>query len=249
MITIKTEKDIAILKEGGKILAYVLKELSVFSQPGINMLDIEKQAAKLIKAKKAQPAFLGYQGYPAILCLSPNEHVVHCAPKNYNLQAGDILSIDCGIKYRGLYTDHAVTIAIGKISKPAQKLIETTREALAVGIAQVKEGNTVGDIGYAIANFVEKRGLNVVKTLVGHGVGYKVHEEPKIPNYGKQKTGPVLKAGMVICIEPMVNIGGSEIDFDHADGWTVTTRDGSLSAHFEHTIVVQKNGSEIITKL
>jgi methionyl aminopeptidase len=247
MITIKTKEEIAKLKTGGKILAFILRELAKMSKPGISLLDLEKKAAEIMKTKKVEPSFKNYQGYPAILCTSVNHEVVHCPPRDYFLKDGDILSIDCGIKHKGLYTDSAITIGVGKISTQANKLIETTRDALYIGIKQIKPGNTIGDISNAIQKFVEKKGFSVVKSLVGHGVGYKVHEDPRIPNYGKSKTGPVLQEGMVICLEPMVNIGSSEVVFAK-DGWQVTTRDTSLSAHFEHTIAVTKKGSEIITQ-
>lgn len=247
MITIKTKDDIFKLKEGGHILSFVLDELTKMAQPGVSLLDLEKKAEKLIKQKNATPAFKGYQGYPAILCTSINEEVVHCAPHSRLLKSGDILSIDCGVKYKNLYTDSARTIGVGKISSEAKKLIKVTATALQIAIKQVKENNTIGDISAAIQKYVEAQKFSVVKSLVGHGVGYAVHEDPKIPNYGSPKTGPVLKAGMVICIEPMVNIGGSEIEFS-TDGWSVTTKDKTLSAHFEHTILVKENGAEILTK-
>lgn len=247
MITIKTQEEIRKLRAGGKILAFILRELASMAKPGVSLLDIEKMADLLMKEREVQPSFKNYNGYPAILCTSVNHEVVHCPPRDYFLKNGDVLSIDCGIKYQGLYTDSALTVGVGKISAPAKKLINTTREALHLGIKQVKPGNMIGDISHAIQEFVEKNGFSVVKSLVGHGVGYEVHEEPRIPNYGKPKTGPVLKEGMVICIEPMVNIGGSEVEFAK-NGWRVTTRDASLSAHFEHTMAVTKNGVEILTE-
>jgi len=246
MITAKTKEEIQKLKAGGKILAFILHELALMAKPGASLLDLEKKADQLMKEKNVQPSFKDYKGYPAILCTSVNHEVVHCPPRDYFLKSGDILSIDCGLKYQGLYTDSALTVGVGKISASAKKLINTTRDALFLGIKQVKPGNTIGDISCVIQEFVEKKGFSVVKSLVGHGVGYEVHEEPRIPNYGKPKTGPILREGMVICIEPMVNIGKSEVEFAK-NGWRVTTRDASLSAHFEHTIAVTKNGSEILT--
>ncbi|MFA6028144.1 MAG: type I methionyl aminopeptidase [Patescibacteria group bacterium] len=247
MITIKKKDEINKLREGGKILSLVLDDLQKMAKPGVNLLDLEKRAEKLIKAMGAEPSFKGYSGYPAILCTSVNEEVVHCAPKNRKLKEGDIISIDCGVKYKNLFTDSARTVPVGKISEPARKLMHVTATALHIAMHQVREGNTVGDIGAAIENYVSSHKLSVVRSLVGHGVGYKVHEDPKIPNYGKPKEGAILRAGMVICIEPMVNIGGSEVVFED-DGWTVTTKDYSLSAHFEHTILVKENGAEILTK-
>lgn len=247
MITIKTKSDISRLKAGGKILAAVLDDLEKMAKPGVSLLDLERRAKRIIQQNKAQSSFKGYQGYPAILCTSVNEEVVHCAPSHRKLNSGDILSIDCGIKFKNLYTDSARTVAVGKINEEARKLIHTTATALHVSMLEVKAGKTVGDIGAIIQKYVESQNFFVVKSLVGHGVGYAVHEDPKIPNYGLPKTGPVLKAGMVICIEPMVNIGGSEVEFSK-DGWKVTTKDKTLSAHFEHTILVTADGAEILTK-
>ena len=247
MITTKNPKEIQKMRDGGKILAGVLDELEQMVKPGLDLLDLEKKAAKLITEKGAKPSFKGYQGYPSILCLSVNEQVVHCIPRKRIVKEGDLVSIDCGVKYLGLFTDSARTVPAGNVSPEAQKLLNVTQEALKAGIKQVKDGNTVGDVGRAIQDVVEKQGLSVVKSLVGHGVGYAVHEDPRIPNYGEPKTGVVLREGMMICLEPMVNLGASEVDFSD-DGWTVTTSDKSLSAHFEHTILVTKTGAEIITK-
>lgn len=247
MITIKKKDEINKLQEGGKILSLVLSDLQAMVKPGVNLMDLEKRAEKIIKEKGANPSFKGYQGYPAILCTSMNEEVVHCAPRNQKLKEGDILSLDCGIKYKDLYTDSARTIEVGRVSNEAKKLVHVTATALHVAINQIRAGNTIGDIGAAIEQYVSSHNLSVVRSLVGHGVGYAVHEDPRIPNYGKPKEGAVLRSGMVICVEPMVNIGKSEVEFEK-DGWRVLTKDRSLSAHFEHTILVTEKGARILTK-
>ena len=247
MITIKTKEEIAILCEGGKILASVLKTLKKMAEPQVNVLDLEKKAEELIKKAGAAPSFLGHKGYPSIICASFNDEVVHCPPDGRILKEGDLLSIDCGVIYKKLYTDSARTIPIGKVSKEAKKLLKVTQTALEKAISATKPNATIGDIGHAVQTYVEGQNLSVVKALVGHGVGYSVHEDPRIPNFGKPGTGEVLKPGMVLAYEPMVNLGDSPVDF-HPDGWRVTTRDNSLSAHFEDTIVVTENGCKIITK-
>lgn len=247
MISIKNQEDIAKMREGGKILAFVLDELEKKIKPGINLLDLETKAETLIKKHNAEPSFKGYRNYPSILCTSLNEQVVHCVPEDKTIQDGDILSLDCGVKYKNLYTDSARTIPVGKIDDQAKKLVNITKQVLDIAIKQVKPENTIGDISHAIQKFIEPKGYSVVKSLVGHGVGYAVHEDPRIPNYGKPKQGPILKPGMTICIEPMVNIGGSEVEFLE-DGWSVVTLDKTLSAHFEHTILVTDKGAEILTK-
>ncbi|MFH1536894.1 MAG: type I methionyl aminopeptidase [Patescibacteria group bacterium] len=247
MITIKTKEEIAILREGGQILASVLKQLEKMAEPGVNILDLEKKAEQLIKKAGATPSFLGHKGYPSIICASFNEEVVHCPPDGRILKERDLLSLDCGVIYKKLYTDSARTIPIGTASKEAKKLLKVTKVALEKGIKVTKPGATIGDVSHAIQVYVEGQGLSVVKALVGHGVGYAVHEDPRIPNFGQPGTGEVLKPGMVLAYEPMVNLGDSPVDF-HSDGWRVTTRDSSLSAHFEDTIVVTEKGCEILTK-
>lgn len=247
MIRIKTPAEIAIIRKGGKLLAQVIKKVAKHVKPGVNILTLEKIAADTIKELGAEPSFKNYEGYPSCICLSVNSEVVHSIPKDYIIKEGDEVSIDCGLKFQGLYTDMAVTVGAGMISLAVQKLINITEKALMLGIKEVAPGKTVGDIGAAIQRYVEAQGFSVVRSLVGHGVGHAVHEEPRIPNYGKPGTGPVLQAGMVLAIEPMVNLGSHEVDFG-ADGWTVTTIDKLCSAHFEHTVAVTKKGYEILTK-
>ena len=247
MITIKSEEEIQKLREGGKILAFVLDELEKMAKPGVPLQDLENKAREIIRANNAEPSFLGYKNYPAVICASINEEVVHCPPSNRDLEDGQILSIDCGVKYKDLFTDSARTIPIGKISKQAKDLIKITKGALDAAISVSRPKATIGDISAAIQNYVEPKGYSVVKSLVGHGVGYAVHEDPRIPNYGEAGTGEVLKQGMVLAFEPMVNIGDSQVEF-HDDGWRVTTQDKSLSAHFEHTVLITKKGAEVLTK-
>lgn len=258
MIHIKTEEEIKIMKEGGKILAEILEKVRREAKPGITTEDLDKLAYELIlfyakNFPKAgiKPAFLGYQpygnddAYPASLCTSVNEEVVHCVPSDRMLKEGDILSLDFGIVYKDFNVDMAVTVNVGKISQQAKELIGITRKALEKGINQVKPQNTLGDIGYAIQKFVESKGLNVVRDLVGHGIGKELHEEPQVPNYGQRFSGVVLEPGMVIAIEPMVTNGSYEVI---QDGFSWKTKDGSLSVHFEHTVAVTKNGNVVLTK-
>lgn len=247
MITIKKPEEIKKLAQGGKLLANILKKASKACKPGASLLDLEKLIDQWIEEAGAEPSFKNYQGYPSSVCISVNEEVVHCAPHDYKIKEGDLVSLDCGLVYKGLYTDMAVTVPVGMISLQADKLVKVTKKALAIGIDQAKPGNKVGDIGAAIQKYVEEQGLSVVRQLVGHGVGYKVHEEPRIPNFGKAGTGVELKEGMVLALEPMVNLGGPDVVFEE-DGWRVTTADKSLSAHFEKTIVVTKKGPKILTK-
>lgn len=248
-ITIKTPEDIVKLREGGHILAMILEKVCQAAGPGITTKKLDDLARKLIKDYGVEASFLefGEPPYPATLCTSVNEEVVHCIPRNRILKKGDIIGLDCGIWHKKLCTDMAITVAIGKISATAKKLIDVTKESLNLAIKQIKEGATLGDIGYAVQSHAEKNGFSVVRKLVGHGVGYRVHEPPKIPNFGQPGTGNVLKAGMVLAIEPMVNVGHHDI-LVKDNGWDIYTKDGGLSAHFEHTVVVTKNGCEILTK-
>ena len=244
---LKSAEEIQILRAGGKRLASIVHEVGNQVKPGITAVDLDKTAALLIEKMNGQPAFKGYNGFPAVSCISINEGVVHGIPdKDYRFQEGDIVGVDIGLAYKGLYTDMAITIGVGHVNAHTQKLILVTKQALDIAINQAKLGNTIGDIGHAVQSFVEKNEFSVVRTLVGHGVGFEVHEEPKVPNFGKPGTGLTLESGMVLAIEPMVNIGGSEVK-TLDDGWTIVTLDGSLSAHFEHTIAITANGTEVLT--
>jgi methionyl aminopeptidase len=249
---IKTEEEIRSLAEGGKILAAVLREVAERALPGVSTFELNEFAEKKIREGGAIPSFKGYKGpkgpYPAGLCTSINNVVVHGIPKKDDiLKEGDIIGLDCGVIYKKLFTDAAITVPVGDVSAVALKLIETTRRALKAGIFAATAGGTIGDIGHAIQSTVEEKGFSVVRDLVGHGVGYAVHEEPAVPCYGSRGTGPLIREGMVLAIEPMVNAGGFRVVFDRQDGWTVRTADGSLSAHFEHTVAITKNGAIILT--
>jgi methionyl aminopeptidase len=268
MIFLKKKNEIEIMRQGGKILAEILNEVAKAVKPGITTRELNELAQELIFAYGAKPAFLGYQDFPAALCTSVNDVIVHAVPKGDKLKEGDIVGLDLGILYpfkdcagcfmlgncppkkkiEGLYTDMAITVPVGKVSKEAQKLIDVTRQALEVGIEQVKPGNHIGDISFAIQQFVEKQGYSVIRSLVGHGVGKKVHEPPQIPNFGKKGEGEKLKPGMTLAIEPMVAMGGHELE-KIEDGHGFRVKDKSLTAHFEHTIVVTESGCEILTKI
>jgi len=254
MISIKTKEEIKILREGGKILAEVLKKISEFAKPGISTGFLNQKAREMILTRGALPSFEGYKSsfsdrpYPAAICTSLNNVVVHGLPsEKIILKEGDVLKLDLGVKYKNLFTDAAITIGIGKMTDEKNKLINTTNRALELAINAVKPGSHIGDIGYTIENYVEREGLSVVKVLVGHGVGFAVHEEPSIPNYGKIGEGPVLKSGMVLAIEPMVTLGSGEVKLSK-DGFGYETVDSSFSAHFEHTVAVTDDGCLILTE-
>lgn len=256
MSLIKTQNEIEILKQAGKFLAMALNETGKHVKPGVSTYELDQIFEKLVRSYGAVPSFLNYtpegvrNPYPASLCTSVNDVVVHGIPnKNQVLKEGDIITIDGGLVYKGMYTDHAVTLPVGKVSKDAYDLINATRESLDVGIAAIKPGAHVGDIGYAIESYVKPFKYGIVRELAGHGVGHAVHEDPYVPNYGKQGSGIKLKPGMVLAIEPMLNAGTRFVSFSR-DGYTVTTKDHKLSAHFEHTIYIKDNGTaEILTQL
>lgn len=254
MITIKTAEEIEILREGGKRLAFILKTVSEMIAPGVLVGNLNKKAQEMALENGDKPAFLDYkpygakQAYPASLCVSVNDEIVHgiSNKKEKVLREGDIVSLDMGLIHRGFVTDSAITVPVGKINKKAKLLIEVTRKALFIGIEAVKIGNTVGDIGYAIEHFVKPYEYGIVRDLAGHGVGYKVHEDPYIPNFGNKGEGEKLQIGMVIAIEPMLNEGTQEIILD-SDGYTYRTADGKKSAHFEHTVALTKDGVKILS--
>ena len=248
MISIKTPEEIKIMAEGGKILAMIMEELKKKVEPGIATEELNRVAEILIFKYGAEPNFKGYNNFPAALCTSVNEEIVHSVPSKYKLKEGDILSLDLGIYYKGLNTDMAVTVPVGEINSEAQRLIRTTKKALKRGIKKVRPGNTFGDLGNTIQRYIEGQGFGVVRDLCGHGIGKKLHEDPQIPNYGKRKTGPEIKEGMVFCIEPMVTIGDWKME-KAGDGYGFQTKDGSLSAHFEHTMAVTKKGCRILTQI
>ncbi|MFA5135136.1 MAG: type I methionyl aminopeptidase [Patescibacteria group bacterium] len=244
---LKSPEDIRKLREGGKILNRIVRQVADRAKPGVSPYELEELANQLIKESGGVPSFKGFNGYPAATCISVNEVVVHGIPDpDVTLVKGDIVGIDIGLKYRGLFTDHAITVPVGTVSPQARKLLSVTAQALSEGVGAVKPGCTVGDIGNAIQSYVEGYKFGVVRSLVGHGVGFEVHEEPRVPNFGDRGTGPKLQPGAVIAIEPMVTLGSYEVTTKD-DGWTIVTADGSLSAHFEHTIAVTHDGCIIIT--
>jgi methionyl aminopeptidase len=237
------------MRKSGKITAQILDEIVKMVKPGVTTYDLDKHAEARCKDLGALPAFKGYQGFPATVCISVNDEVVHGIPsKKRVLKEGDIVGLDFGVKYEGYFGDSARTVAVGKISPQAQKLMDVTRDGMFKGIEQCREGNRVFDIGHAIQNYVEAFGYSVVRNFVGHGIGKALHEDPQVPNYGPKGKGMLLKAGMVLAIEPMINIGGADVDV-LSDGWTAVTVDHSLSAHFEHTVAITPNGPEILTQL
>ena len=246
MITIKTPEEIQIMAEGGKILAMALKEIEKMVKPGITTMELDRVAEAFIVGHGAKPAFKGYEKFPYSLCASVNENVVHGYPSNIPLKEGDIVGLDLGVLYKGFNTDMAVTVAVGEVSFEAKRLMKVTEKALRLGIKKVRAGVSIGDIGNTIQRFVEDQGFGVVRTLCGHGIGKQVHEDPYIPNFGKRHTGMELKEGMVICIEPMVTMGDYNV-VASKDGYGFATRDGSLAAHFEHTIAITKDGCRILT--
>ena len=244
----RNREEIEKLRESAQLVAKTLRELGRAVRPGVTTAELDRLAETFIRDHGAKPAFKGYRGFPASICPSLNEEVVHGIPGDRELRDGDIIGIDVGVELNGYFGDAAQTFAVGKASDGALKLMEVTRESLMKGIAQARPGNRVGDISNAIQGHVEAHGFSVVRALVGHGIGREMHEEPAIPNFGPPGRGPRLMAGLVLAIEPMVNVGGFEV-VTRPDGWTVATKDGALSAHFEHTVAVGPEGPEILSVL
>jgi len=248
MVSIKTLEEIQIMAEGGKILAGIMKELEKNVKPGITTEDLNRLAENLILKSGGKCSFKGYEDYPACLCTSINEEIVHSVPSARQLKDGDIISLDLGIFYQGFHTDMAITVPVGKISPETQRLIRATKKALKRGIKKTRPGNTIGDIGNTIQRYVEGQGFNVVRELCGHGIGKEIHEDPKILDYGKRHSGLEIKEGMVLCLEPMVTVGDWKLK-KSADGFGYQTQDGLLCCHFEHTVAVTKNGCQVLTNL
>lgn len=247
MIVLRTPAEIAVMREAGHLVALVLGELGRAATPGVATLELDLLAERLIRQAGAVPAFKGYRGFPASICASINEQVVHGIPGPRVLREGDLLSLDVGVKLRGYFGDAALTVPVGGAATGlAARLLETGRGALASGVDRAVPGGRLGDVSNAIQRFAEGQGFSVVRDYVGHGIGQAMHEDPQIPNFGPAGQGPVLKAGMVLAIEPMVNAGAHEVEC-LADGWTVVTRDGLPSVHFEHTVAVTDEGPEILT--
>ena len=247
MIVCKSAAEIERMRSANVLVADVLAELAAMVAPGVTTTDLDAAAERLVRAGGAEPAFKGYRGYPCTLCASVNEQVVHGIPSARALESGDVVSLDMGVKLNGFYGDSAVTVAVGTVSDAAASLLRVTREALDKGIAQVQLGGRISDIGHAIQKHVEAHGFSVVREFVGHGIGAALHEEPQIANYGEPGRGPRLAEGMVLAIEPMVNMGRPAVK-GLGDGWTAVTKDGSLSAHFEHTVAVTKAGPLVLTQ-
>lgn len=247
MIEIKTAGQLQIMRRAGRVVGEVLELLRDAVRPGITTLDLDALAQETIRSRGAKPAFKGYRGFPATLCASINDEVVHGIPSRRWLEEGDVIGLDMGAIVDGYYADAAITVPVGKVSDAAARLIRLTEEALGHGIDQAAVGNRLSDISNAVQQHVERSGYSVVREFVGHGIGTSLHEPPQIPNYGPAGFGPTLKAGMVLAIEPMVNAGQAPVKVLE-DGWTAVTVDGSLSAHFEHTVAVTEQGPEILTR-
>ena len=246
MVFLKTYQEINLMRESSSLVSRTHAELAKVIQPGISSLYLDKIAEEFIRDNGGEPGFKGYNGFPSTLCVSEDNEVVHGIPSKKELLEGSIVSIDCGVLMNGFYGDSAYTFAVGEISDEKQRLLDVTKQALNIGVSAAIYGNTVGDIGFAIQQFTELKGYSVVKELVGHGIGKKLHESPEVPNYGKQGAGIKLEDGMVLAIEPMVNIGSDGV-FQKDDGWTIETKDGSPSAHFEYTVAITKEKTEILS--
>jgi methionyl aminopeptidase len=252
MISLKSAREIEIMRRANIIVAEVLQALKERVAPGVTTLDLDAVAEELTLKKKAIPAFKGYsvagRVYPRCLCASINDEIVHGIPSNRTLREGDIVGLDYGVIYEGFYGDSAITVGVGRVSEAAQRLMNVTEESLRQGIAELREGKPLGDLGAAVQRVAESAGYSVVRAFVGHGIGKKLHEEPPVPNYGEPDRGLRLKEGMVLAIEPMVNAGSYEVEIKE-DGWTAVTKDGRLAAHFEHSVAITKNGPYILSQL
>jgi methionyl aminopeptidase len=247
MIYLKTDEEIALMREANQLVGKTLGELAKHIRPGVTTLQLDRIADAFIRDHGAVPAFLGHQGFPGSLCTSVNEQVVHGVPSEQTvLKDGDIISIDCGTVLNGFVGDSAYTFCVGEVSEVTRRLLRTTKEALYEGIRQATVGHRVGDISNAVQNYCETRGFSVVRELVGHGCGRKMHEDPEVPNYGRRGCGPLLRSGMCICIEPMINQGSKNVALEK-DGWTVRTKDRKCSAHFEHCIALRPEGPMILS--
>jgi methionyl aminopeptidase len=246
MITIKSAGELQLMREAGKLLGEVLTELESACRPGVTTNDIDRAADTLIRERGAVPGFKGYNGFPKSLCISVNEEVVHGIPGKRVIRDGDIVSLDCGLIYKGLWADSGRTVTVGQVSDEAQRLVDATRRALDIAIEQARPGNRVGDISAAVQSYVESQGFSVVRNFVGHGIGRNMHEEPQVPNFGVAGTGPLLRPGYALAIEPMVNAGSHEVEM-LPDHWTVITADRKLSAYFEHTVLITEEGPVVAT--
>ncbi len=246
MIHLKTREEIELMRKSALLVSKTLGLMAELLEPGVTTLELDKKAEEYIRDNGGVPGFLGLYDFPNTLCMSPNEQVVHGYPSKTPLKEGDIISIDCGVKMNGFYGDHAYTFAVGEVSEEVKKLLKVTKESLYLGIEQCKAGNRIGDIGFAIQDHAEKNGYGVVRELVGHGLGKEMHESPEVPNFGRRGRGAKLKEGMVLAIEPMINMGTRAIR-QLADGWSIVTSDGKYSAHFEHDVAIVDGQPDILS--
>ncbi len=246
MLYLKTDEEIELLRESNLLVSKTLAEIARHIQPGITTLYLDEIAETFIRDNSAVPAFKGYNGFPKTLCTSVNDEVVHGIPSGYYLKEGDIVSVDCGVILNGWYGDGAYTFAVGEIREEVKKLIEFTKASLNEGVKEAVAGNRVGDVSYAVQSKAESGGFSVVRELVGHGLGKRLHEPPEVPNFGRKGTGPKMSKGLIICIEPMINLGRRET-VQSRDGWTIRTADGKPSAHFEYAVAVKKEKADVLT--
>ncbi len=249
MIYLKTPEEIELLRQSNQLVSRTLALVGRNIRPGVTTAELDALAEEYIRSQGAVPNFKGYGGFPATLCMSVNEQIVHGIPSGYELQEGDILSVDCGAFMNGFHGDSAYTFAVGGLDSLAprvRELLDVTKEALYRGVAQAKVGNRIGDISHAVQEYAQSHGMTVVREMVGHGLGRALHEEPQVPNYGKRGSGPLLKPGMVLCIEPMINLGARHVHFE-SDGWTVRTADRKPSAHFEFAVAITEQGPDVLT--
>ncbi|MFT4072286.1 MAG: type I methionyl aminopeptidase [Dysgonamonadaceae bacterium] len=246
MIFLKTDEEIELMRESNRLVGMTLGEVAKHIRPGIKTIELNRIAEDFIRSHGAIPSFLGYNGFPYSLCISVNENVVHGFPSDYELKDGDVISVDCGTEKNGFCGDSAYTFCVGEVAEEVKQLLKTTKESLYKGIEQAVPGNRIGNIGEAVQSYCEKRGYSVVRELVGHGIGRKMHEAPEVPNYGRKGVGPLLKSGMCIAIEPMINMGSKNVVFEK-DGWTVRTKDHKPSAHFEHTVAIREGKADILS--
>ncbi|MEM8566018.1 MAG: type I methionyl aminopeptidase [Bacteroidota bacterium] len=246
MVKYKTREEVEIIKESAQILGKAHGEVAKLIKPGVKTIDLDRVAEEFIRDHEGLPSFKNFNGFPSSLCISLNENVVHGFPSDYELREGDIISVDCGVFYKGFHSDSAYTYPIGEVTLEIKQLLEVTKESLYKGIEKAVYGNRMGDVAYAIQHHVESYGYGIVRELVGHGLGRDLHEGPEVPNYGKRGKGPILKDGLVIAIEPMINLGSRKV-VQEADGWTIRTADRQPSAHYEHTIAVFKDKTEVLT--
>lgn len=247
MIYLKTDEEIELMRLANQLVGRTLGELAKYIAPGVSTLQLDKIAEEFIRDNGAVPAFLGYAGFPNSICTSINEQVVHGIPSSKMvLKDGDVISVDCGTILNGFVGDSAYTFCVGDVDPAVKRLLKTTKESLYIGIRHALEGKRIGDVSHAVQTYCESKGYSVVRELVGHGIGHKMHEEPEVPNYGRYGCGPLLRSGMCICIEPMINMGSKNVVFEK-DGWTVRTKDRKCSAHFEHCIAIRPDGPQILS--